>query len=208
MFCFPSPLPLPQLSYLLGLWKQSPARPLTFSFCPPRLLLSSCQSRAIQRSYSNSYSKLFWLGNPLLKLFTDALLPTQQNPNLLRGSFSKLELHISCHSPPHQLRSDNHRLAVVVCIDQGDYLSRPLLILVLLFGVLVSSSASAPQALLPGHFKTHLCGFPTGKSPLIPPSTWPSWISSLLHWPCVLPWALSHFLLFSGQGRELMSSSL
>lgn len=59
MFCFPSPLPLPQLSYLLGLWKQSPARPLTFSFCPPRLLLSSCQSRAIQRSYSNSYSKLF-----------------------------------------------------------------------------------------------------------------------------------------------------
>lgn len=152
--------------------------------------------------------KGIWLGNPLLKLFTDALWPTQQNPNLLPGSFSKLELHISYHSPPHQLRSDNHRLAVVVYIDQGDYPSRPLLILLLLFGILVSSSPSAPQALLPGHFKTHLCGFPTGKSPLIPPSTWPSWISSLLHWPCVLSWTLSQFLLSSGQGWELMFSSL
>lgn len=66
----------------------------------------------------------------------------------------------------------------------------------------------SPQALFPGHFKTHLCGLPTGKSPLIPPSTWPSWISSLLHWLCVLSWALSHFLLSSGQGRELMFSSL
>lgn len=149
-----------------------------------------------------------WLGNPLLKVFTDALLPTQQNPNLLQGSLTKLELHISYHFPTHQLYSDNHRWAVVVHIDQGDYPSRPLLILVLLFGILISSSVSALQALLRGHFKTHLCGLPTGKSPLIPPSTWPSWINSLLHWPCVLSWALSQFLLSSGQGRKLMLSSL